>query len=392
MGAKAERSRRSNLEGSVRKRKDGRWEGRIMVGYLPDGRPDRRSVYGKTKKEVLDKLSELRVQAAKNELTLPSNVTVAEYLKSWLETHRLFGGRDGQGIRPNTYRGYKQVIEKHIIPIIGRVKLRDVDTTVLEKLYAGILDKGTPDEPLRRTVTLAHVIMHAALDDAVAKDLLAKNPCDKLRRKPKFRTRAEERERLSPEQIRLVLDASKGSMYSMAIFLALTTGMRRGEICGLQWGDVDLNKGIIRVRRQVTTNGSHQFVLQDLLKTRNSYREFKVPDFVVQALREHKARLSRSGPKDFVCQNRKGTHLDPGELSRYWRQLCRQLGLPEGLRLHDLRGSWITWMAEQQMDPKTVASMAGVDPAVVWEYYQKVTPRGQERVAAAVADLFQKTV
>ena len=357
-------------------------------GYRPDGKRDRRKVYGTTQKEVVDKLAEIKAKRNNGTLTTPSKQTMKEYLRDWLQTHKRFGGWDGKGLRPNTVRAYENVIEKHILPEIGMVKLQKITPDHLERLYTAILDKGLS----MRMPELAHRVLHAALEAAVAKGCIARNPCDRVPRKPRTNNRAEDRPRLDHAQAADVLAAVKGTRFYLPFLVAMTTGMRRGEIIGLRWQNVDLQEGVIHVREQIQLDENKRHSLQPL-KTAESIRDVPIPSDVVEELRRHRAaqKVVSIDGDGFVFTNSEGNHFQLGDLSRKFAEVRDQLGLPKEMHFHDLRGSFITWAAQKGLDLKTVMTIVGhADERTTLRIYQSVT-EGMKKQAARAFEGFART-
>ncbi|WP_264843755.1 tyrosine-type recombinase/integrase [Caldinitratiruptor microaerophilus] len=377
---------KANGEGNIVKRKDGRWMGQVMLGYRPDGTRDRRTVYGKTRQEVANKLAELKVKAARGELPAPSKDTLGAYLREWLEAHRRFGGSGGQGLRLNTYRAYESTIRLHIAPMLGDRPLQKVTATDLERLYQAMLDKGLG----MRMAEMAHNILHLAFTAAVKKGLLARNPCDQVPSPPRTRYRAEDRPRLAWEDVPRVLEEARKTRYYLPILVAMGTGLRRGEVLGLTWRRIDFEAGVIQVREQLQYDADNKLRLVPL-KTRSSVRDVPMPADVAAALRRHRAAQKVVNLEGFVFTNRNGGPIRPKDLDYAWIHIRRSLGLDERLHLHDLRGSYTTWLAERGVNPKAAAKILGhSDLKTTLALYQSVT-KGMMEEAARALDGFART-
>ena len=210
----------------------GRWRAEVMVDGV------RHRAYFETRKEALTWLAEVRVQAARGLLPEPSKLTVAEYLAFWLEN----GARPS--VRPPTYRQYEQYVRNHIVPILGSIRLQALKPADIQALYTRKLDEGLS----RRTVQLIHAILHKALAQAVDWGLLVASPADRVKA-PRPDRRPEAVHFLSPEEARRFLEAARDYDYYPLFVLALSTGMRLGELLGLKWEDVDFEAGAVHVRR-----------------------------------------------------------------------------------------------------------------------------------------------
>ncbi|MBE3597256.1 MAG: site-specific integrase [Limnochordaceae bacterium] len=377
--------RRGNGEGTIYRRKDGMWAAQIVVGRKPDGRLDRRSVYGKTRAEVAEKLAKLQTARSMGSVPKPTKLSVAEYLDAWIENHKRFGGRGGHGLRPNTYLGYKEAIDKHIKPVIGTMRLTAVAPEHLEAIYRGMLDKKLSV----RMAEIAHVTLHKAFKDAVTKGLLPANPCDRVPSPPRTRYRASDRPRLAWEQVPKVLDAVRDTRYYLPILLAMAAGLRRGEVLGLTWEHVDFSNGKLYVRQQWNRKDDGTWGLVPV-KTKASVRDVPIPQDVADALAAHQVTQraqfgNRWSPATLVFDRGDGKPINPADLDHAWADIREKLKLPEDLHLHDLRGSFATWHAQRKTDLKTVSEMLGhADVKVTLELYQSVTETMRKEAAQAI--------
>ncbi len=395
----AKKPKRGAGDGSIYQRKDGRWMGSIMLGYKPDGKPNRRVVYGKTRREVVDKLDALKSDYKRGTLTAPTKRTVGEYLVGdvkafvtgeavggWLETHKRFGGKKGKGLRPNTYRGYASILKNHVLPEIGRVQLQKLTPDHLERLYKAILNKKRRDGKnlSMRQAHLAHQVLRIALQAAVEKDIVKRNPCDRVPEKPRTSYRAEDRPRLDRADVSRVLEEVRGSRYYIPFLLAMSAGLRRGEIIGLRWPNVDLDEGIIYVREQLQLDEDNKPALEDV-KTPAAIRDIPIPADVVQVLKKHRASQKVVDLDGFVVTNSRGGHLRLWDLDHKWGEIREKLGLPKKMVLHDLRGSWATWMAAAKVDVKATSQLLGhSDERVTLRIYQTVTKEMKREAARAM--------
>lgn len=380
--------RRGNGEGCIRKirrvRKDGTvvefWLGEIMVGRREDGRPDRRSFTGPTREAVAAKIAELVSKKAKGKLVRRSTLTVAAYLRSWLEMYERYGN-GGQGLRPNTVRNYRTVIEKHVIPELGNMPLQKVTPDDLERLYRVIEEEKKLS---RRMAEMTHRVLYRAFKDAVTKRKLEQNPCELVPNPPRTHYSAADRPVLDAELVPKVLDRVKDTRYYLPLLLAMSTGMRRNELLGLTWSDVDLEAGIVRVRRQWGKTKDKQWGLVPL-KTRKGMRDIPLPQHVVDALAAHRVTQEAQGLGPLVFDRGDGKPINPHDLDHMWARVRKDLGLPADLRLHDLRGSYLTWLAESGVDLKTASELAGhADIKVTAEIYQRTTVRTRQKAAQAI--------
>ena len=242
--------RRPSGDGMVRKREDGRWEGRIVVGHKQNGEPIFRYVLAKTQKELLDKLHRDLEAFQDVELTEDSRMTLGEWLDRWMEDY------GAATLRPNTLRSYEQFIRCYIKPYLGNKIVSRVTRMDIQKLYRKLKHEGRVREhpehghELSDTMVLRiHAMLHRCLKDAEAAHVVARNPTDgavvpKANHRPK--------QILTKEQMDIFLAAvDRNEIWRDFFYTELTTGLRRGEICGLMWQDFDEKAGTLKILRSV---------------------------------------------------------------------------------------------------------------------------------------------
>ena len=263
--------RRANGEGSIRKRSDGRWEGRYTAGHDPEtGKAIIKNVLGKTQAEVKEKLKKAIEGTAGLDIVKAGQYTVGSWLEAWYENYAKIK------MRPSSYLTYRGYIDNHIKPNIGNIPLGSLTTLNLQKLYRKLLEGGRVDriESKRqpkglnaKTVRNIHRIISSALKLAVDQRLIARNPAGgcalpKVERK--------EMQTLPAAQLAAFLQEARESGVFALYYIDLTTGLRRGELLGLKWEDVGLERGELRVRRQIGRISGE--VIEMPLKTKNAYR------------------------------------------------------------------------------------------------------------------------
>jgi integrase len=226
-----------NGEGSrPRKRPDGRWEARYTI-HTPTG-PKRKTVYGRTRQEVAQKLACALSDRAQGLTFEAGSLKLGEYLDRWLpDIHNT--------VRQRTWERYEQIVRVHIKPVLGRVKLKDLTATHARGLYREKLESGSSP----RTVQYIHTTLHKALRDAVSDGLIPRNAAEGIKAP---RPKKKEINPLSPERARTFLAAAHGDRFEALYVLAVHCGLREGELLGLKWDDVDLENGMLRVRRTLS--------------------------------------------------------------------------------------------------------------------------------------------
>src|SRR5215211_2322958 len=317
--------RRGNGEGSIRKRKDGRWEGRYSI-QTPDG-PQQKTVYGKTRKEVAEKLTEVMASRDKGLVFDAGKLTVGEHLTRWLE----------DVVKPSashrTYSTNAQQVRTHIAPTLGLIKLKGLRKVNIDQLYREMLDSGLSPSTVRRV----HAVIHRALEEAVKGDLIPRNPATHAN-KPKVKL--EEPEPLDASQAAAFMKATKGDRFEALYVLCLMCGLRQGEALALRWQDIDLDGGTLRVNHQLQRmrrdgKKSGSLVFSELKNA--SRRTVALPQRSVSALKSHRKRQLEekltAGPvyqdAGLVFASRFGKPLDAQNVvNRYYKPLLERAGLP----------------------------------------------------------------
>jgi len=342
--------RRGNGEGSIRKRKDGRWEGRYTV-HTPEGRKQK-PVYGKTRKEVSEKLTEAMAGRDKGLVFDTGKLTVGKHLTRWLE----------DVVKPSashrTYSSHAQQVHDHLAPTLGRIKLKDLRKTHIDRLYREKLGSGLSPSTVRRV----HAVLHKALEEAVKGDLIPRNPAAHAN-KPKVNQ--EEIEPLDASQAVEFLKVAKGDRFEALYILCLMCGLRQGEALALRWQDIDLEGGTLRVSRQlqrVRSGGGLRFS-----EPKNaSRRTVGLPQRAVSVLKSHRRRqleeklvATSYHDKGLVFASREGKPLDAQNVvNRYFKPLLKRAGLPP-IRFHDLRHSCLSLLAQRGEPIRDLQALAG---------------------------------
>ena len=343
-------SRRANGEGTIFRRKDGRWCASLYV-VTTRGRRKRVHVYGKTRPEVREKMTALQRDMDRGVRMPEERWSVAGYLEHWLE----------DVVKPNkapkTHQGYELVVRLHILPVIGRKRLRSLGVPDVRDLIARLEEQGMTT----RGIQQVHAVLRNALQSAMREEVVARNVAKLVQVKT---PRYEVGRGLSVEQARILLTAARSDRLYALYVLAVYLGLRRGELLGLRWRDVDLEEGTLQVRHTLQrVDGDLQFLPP---KTRTSRRTIPLPPSCVDALRAHrvaqgKERLgagSRWVDEDMVFASRVGTPIEPDNLSRSWYQARKALGDPPP-RFHDLRHTCVSLLLAEGAPPHVVQQIVG---------------------------------
>jgi integrase len=350
---------------------DGRWTGVISFGYTPTGKRRRKKVHGVTKQQVLDKLKKLPGQQAGE----PCKLTVGEFLTRWLENT----AREKVG--PTTYPRYKQVIENQIAPYIGGLRLAKLSALDVEDFYAEMKRKGVPPASRRQ----AALVLTNALRHAVRLKMIPSTPTAGVM-KPKLGER--EMRVYTEDEVKVFLAAARRSRHYALFALAVATGLRRGELLGLHWPDVDFEAGTVTVRRTLVMVGQ-EFILKEP-KTKASRRTVTVPKFALEALHEHRKKMVARGFADraVFCNCRGGFVRGYNLLRNSFQPILVRAKLPR-IRFHDLRHTHATALLSKGHPIKAVSQRLGhSDVSITLRVYAHVLPADDAKLAGAVQAMY----
>jgi integrase len=355
--------KRANGEGSVFKRKDGR-----VVGVYEDANGKTRYITSKTmtKAEMRAAVRKALEERDRGIAYDSENLTVEKYMDRWLESIK-------DKVRPGTYKPYEAIVRLHVKPTLGRTKLDKLNAMQLERLYGQKLDAGLS----ARRVRYIHVTIRKALKDAVRLQVLSRNVADAA---IPPRANKSEIEPLTQDQMRSLLDAARADKLEALYVLAITTGMRQGELLGLQWKDIDLEEGTLRVNRSV-----YEGVVSPP-KTNAGRRTIRLSKLAIATLRNHRVKSAKSRISEWVFPNAKGTTIGHQNLhNRSWKPLLRRAGLPHSVRFHDMRHSCISLLLARGVPIKVVSEMAGhADVSITLSVYGHVLPDMQSTAADGI--------
>ena len=375
--------RRANGEGSIRKRPDGRWEGRYTAGRDPEtGKTVYKNVLGKTQAEVKVKLKQAIQESTEVDALKAAQYTVGQWMDVWFENYAKIK------VRPSSHQTYRGYIDNHIKPNIGKIPLGKLTTLELQKLYKKLLSKGRVDrieakgQPKGlspKTVRNIHQVISSAMDFAKAQKLIAVNPTDGCAL-PKLEHR--EMKTLPVEQLASFLREAKESGVFEMYYIELATGLRRGELLGLKWEDLDLEQGTLRVQRQVSRiNGE---VVEAPLKTKNSYRTISLGTDAVGILKEQR---KKCGSSEYVFPSPTGGPISPDSVIQMLHRVLKRAGLPK-VRFHDLRHTFATVALQNGVDIKTVSGMLGhYSAGFTLDTYAHVTTQAQREAAKTMGSV-----
>jgi len=359
---------RGHGEGSLYQRKTGLWVASVSIG----GR--RLYKYAKSQHEARSWLEETRDQIKSGLTFSGAQISLEKFLQDWL-------GACQASIRPKTFHQYAQIVHMYLSPGLGNVKLKDLRADHIQSLYNALLRNGKSE----RTVLLNHSVLHSALNQALRWGLIGRNPAQAVMR-PKLRRK--EMKTLSDLQARALLKIAKGSRLDALLWLALTTGLREGEILGLKWSDLDWTAKRLKIQRQLQRLEGKGLVFAEP-KSMAGRRAVTLSSDIISRL--HGQRVIQAYEKlfagdrwqenDLIFPSTLGTPLDPRNLYRQFKKALQEARLPN-IRFHDLRHTAATLMLQQHTHPKVVQERLGhSDISLTLNTYSHVLPDIQEEAA-----------
>lgn len=371
--------RRPSGEGMIRQKKKGQWEGRIVVGHKENGDPIFRYVYAKTQKELIDKLHYKIDEFRDTELTEDSKMSLGEWLDKWIAEYM------SGTVRESTLDGYEAYTESYVNPMLGDKRITFLTTSDIQKFYnylrkdgrihnRHIYGNGLADG----TVVRIHCMLHEALDTAVKEHLISKNPTNGTT-VPKIIKK--EMQVLTAEQLAAFMKLVDEEEYWRDFFYTeLTTGLRRGEICGLKWTDFDENEGKLNISRSIDLRNG--VITEGETKTGKGKRSFYLPVSTANVLRERK----KNAKSEWIFTDPLQPELPvaPPAAYRKMKQMLQKAGLPN-IRFHDLRHTFATHALTSGVDAKTLSGILGhTNASFTLDTYTHMTSDMQQRASNIV--------
>lgn len=343
--------------GSIRQRIDGRWEGRVSLGYDGSGKRIQKSFYGSSQKEVAELIRKASSQIDDGTFVAPNKMTVKSWLNTWLSEYT-------GSIKENTLVSYRVQVEHNILPYIGAMKLSALQPHHIQKAINDMTKRE--QKPLSpKSVKNVFGVLHKAMSQAVLNGYIAKNPCDGIQLP---RVEKKDISPLNEAEIRAFLNAIKGHRNEVVFKVALFTGMRQGELMGLQWDNVDFKAGTILVSQQLIHEKKKGGIYKLAPTKTDGVRKITPAPIVMNWLKEWKTaqnaqRLAKgemwvSDIEGLVFTDEHGRNLSNTTLTHEVKRIGEKIG-KEGFRFHDLRHSYAVAAIRAGDDMKTVSSNLG---------------------------------
>lgn len=380
---------KANGEGSIRHRSDGRWEGRIVVGHDENGKMIQKNVVRRTKIECIDALEELKRQY-KNYGGITATMleyekaTVGDWLDYWYVNY------SKPFIKPRTAEFYENFINNHLIPYLGDITLKKLQTIQIQKMINDLKESGNARDEgeglASKTVRGIFQVLNLALKQAVKEHVIPYNPCDGCALPKKDQ---KEMKYIPSNQIGAYLKASEQQGELPMFYLELSSGLRLGELVALEWKDLDLYSNTLRVNKTAARIKGELVVTTP--KTQNSIRTVKLPQDTVDLLvEEHKKHpdnvLMFPSPVN-------GGLRDPHATSKLNKKILKRAGLDESVRFHDLRHTYATMALENGVDVKTLSENLGhYEPTFTLMTYAHVSNKMQNDAALKVGSALRNAI
>ena len=381
--------RRASGEGNIRKRSDGRWEGRYVAGHDANGKPIRKNVLGKTQAEARDKLKRAIEESKLMDVGRADEFTVGAWAKTWYELY------SKPNIRESTQERYWNHIRFHIIPYVGQIKLTKLTGRDVQKMYNDVRDHGRipkgPNDKRERSLSASYIrslhrMFHMCLQRAVKEQLIIRNPCDDV-----VLPKVEKKEImiLKPEHMKAYLAEADRRGVLPIFFLELCSGLRKGELVALLWSDLDVERKTISVSKQaVRVKGGGVKVTTP--KTATSIRVESIPQKAVDLLvAEHEKHPDN--PYMFPSPVT-GDMYYPDAIAAIHTKILKTLGL-EHTRFHALRHTFASVALQNGVDIRTVSGMLGhADPGFTLRTYTHTMNSMQERAAETMGEVMSQNL
>lgn len=342
--------KRANGEGTIRQRKDGRWEGLYTVNYK------RKSVYGKTQEEVRKKLNKILNDIDNNIYIEDSKITVGEWLHTWLYDYKK------DTVKQKTFEGYETLIRVHLIPAFSKIPLKRLTVDHVQKLISAKIKEGLSS----RTIRYMNTLLHGALRQAVSNGLLVRNVSEAVVLPER---QQKERKFLTADEQNKLIESLKEEQQGFILLFALSTGLRRGELLALRWSNYDTENGYITIKENLSrlkgTDGKTHLTFTTP-KTASSRRTIPLLPEIVKMLDEHHRtqilKRLKAGQlwenNDLIFCTDFGKPIEPRNLRRVLERACERANI-QSINIHALRHAFATRALENGIPLKVVSDILG---------------------------------
>lgn len=376
------------MRGSIRQQSNGTWELRLYLGRDANGRKLYKShTFRGTKRQAQNEVSRLVTALSSGAYVEPARMTVGVYFERWLADYARMN------VAAKTYERYAEIVRLHLVPALGHHALAKLQPLHIQAYYAEALQRGRTDGEgglSAQTVLHHHRVLREALRHAVRWQLLARNPADAT--EPPRATRREAAV-LDDTDVERLLRAADGTPLELPVLLALTTGVRRGELLALRWQDVNWKAATIAVRRSLEQTRAGGLTFKEP-KTRRGRRVVTLPPLTVEALRRYRAEQAKARlavgrayqDADLIIARADGRPYDPAKFSNAVAALMRRAGVCD-VSLHSLRHTCATMLLSANVHPKIVSERLGhATIGITLDTYSHVLPNMQEEAAQKLND------
>ena len=393
--------KRGNGEGTINQLENGSWEARIMIGYNERGKAKFKTFQAKQRGIVVKKLNDYIANKKALEPEVASRDTLAQWLQRWLNEYVALN------VKILTRTSYETIVNNHIIPNIGRIKLNELKKVDIENMYAQLLECGKGDGKgglSVKTVKNISLCLHKALDEAMKREYIIKNPAS-IANVPTLRNTngtKKEIDILTKQEQKDLLAACDYTAYSMGIYTALNTGVRIGELLAIMWSDIDFDKNTLTISKQL--NRVHDYDpnattktrlgIQGDTKTKSSTRVISLNTQLVERLLEYKEQQEAQRKKwgtayhnlNMVFAREDGYYIDPATYRDNYIKKLKEAGL-KAHTFHSLRHTFATRALEAGIPVKVVSQILGhANVQITMDTYQHVLPELQSEAMNKIAD------
>ncbi|SCH32855.1 Integrase [uncultured Clostridium sp.] len=384
--------KRANGEGSIFKRKDGRWQATYSLGYDAKGKMQKKVLYGKTQKEAKEKLEEFKKKYLLQHINVDDKITVQDWFYTFMYDYKQ---RD---LKPSSFARYEGIYRMYIKDTeLGLTKLSKLNLTILQRYYNSLIESGIPSSRLKSINT--H--LRPCLEEATRQDYILKNFA-KLVNIPKH-SKEKKLEILTVDQQNRFVEFIKGHILEGVLLMALTTGLRQGELLGLHWSDIDFENSTVTVQRSlkrvpiIDRDGNKVYeVREQAPKTNNAYRVVPIPPNTLSLLKKIKIKQNEDKLKaggyyidnEYVFCDALGVNIDSKRPNRNLKSVLKKLDI-EPIKFHGLRKTYCTRLIESGVDIKTVSELMGhANITITLEIYNQVTQDKKDEAAKKISEIF----